>query len=252
MAATATATPRVAEEIATRLGLRDWVAVRSGFDRPNLTFDVVALEGKGAVARKRATLLHALAREQARPAIVYCGTRKGTEEVTALLTAHGMAAVAYHAGMAGDARKAAQEAFMEDRAEVVVATNAFGMGVDKADVRTVVHWAVPTSLEAYYQEAGRGGRDGRPGRALLLASRMDLGRLIRFIKERETSVEDVKRYVAGLRGRAEDGIVAIGHGELNTLGRPWHRQASANGCSCRSPSGPAPWSSSRAARKACW
>ena len=96
-----------------------------------------------------------------------------------------------------------------------MATNAFGMGVDKADVRTVAHWALPTSLEGYYQEAGRGGRDGKPARALLLAARMDLGRLIRFINERETSVEDVKRYVAGLRRRAEDGVVAIGHGELD-------------------------------------
>ncbi len=215
MAATATATPRVAEEIAARLGLRDWLAVRSGFDRPNLTFDVVGLEGKGAIARKRATLLHALAREDARPAIVYCGTRKGTEEVGALLVEHRLRAVCYHAGMSPDARRASQEAFMSAAAEVVVATNAFGMGVDKADVRTVVHWAVPTSLEAYYQEAGRGGRDGRPGRALLLASRMDLGRLIRFIKERETSVEDVKRYVARLRGRAVEGVAAVGHGELD-------------------------------------
>ena len=214
MAATATATPRVAEEIAARLGLRDWLAVRSGFDRPNLTFDVVALEGTGAIARKRATLLHALSSEQARPAIVYCGTRKHTAEVQALLVEHGVKAVCYHAGMPPDARRASQDAFMGGRAEVVVATNAFGMGVDKADVRTVVHWALPTSLEAYYQEAGRGGRDGSPGRALLLASRMDLGRLIRFIKERETSVDDVKRYVGSLRAWAEDGIATIGHGEL--------------------------------------
>jgi ATP-dependent DNA helicase RecQ len=218
MATTATATPRVAEEIAARLGLRDWLAVRSGFDRPNLTFDVVALEGKGAVARKRATLLYALGRDDARPAIVYCGTRKDTNEVTALLREHGLDAVSYHAGMSPDARRSSQEAFMSGGAEVVVATNAFGMGVDKADVRTVVHWAVPTSLEAYYQEAGRGGRDGRPGRALLLASRMDLGRLIRFINERETTVEDVKRYVGSLHMRAVDGIAAIGHGELGGAG----------------------------------
>jgi RecQ family ATP-dependent DNA helicase len=215
MAATATATPRVAEEIAARLGLRDWLGVRSGFDRPNLTFDVVSLEGKGAVERKRGTLLYVLSDEQARPAIVYCGTRKHTGEVTAMLVEHGMAAVSYHAGMAPEARRESQDAFMSGRTEVVVATNAFGMGVDKADVRTVVHWAVPTSLEAYYQEAGRGGRDGLPGRAVLLASRMDLGRLIRFIRERETSVDDVKRYVARLRGRAVEGVAAIGHGELD-------------------------------------
>ena len=212
MAATATATPKVAEEIAERLGLRDWLAVRSGFDRPNLSFDVVGLEGKGAVARKRAALLHVLAQPGARPAIVYCGTRKHTEEVTELLTGRGVRAVSYHAGMTPDTRRASQAAFMGGEAEVVVATNAFGMGVDKADVRTVVHWAVPTSLEAYYQEAGRGGRDGLPGRAVLLASRMDLGRLIRFIKERETTVDDVRRYVAGLRSRAQDSVAAVGHG----------------------------------------
>ena len=222
MAATATATPQVAQEIAARLGLNDWLSVRSGFDRPNLTFDVVSVEGKGAVARKRAALMHALtagangeAAHATLPAIVYCGTRKDTDEVAAGIAQAGIDTVTYHAGMTPQARRDSQAAFMHGSAEVVVATNAFGMGVDKADVRTVAHWALPTSLEAYYQEAGRGGRDGAPARALLLASRMDLGRLIRFIKERDMSVEDVKRYVAGLRTLADgQQRLTIGHGEL--------------------------------------
>ncbi len=214
MAATATATPRVASEIAVKLGLREWVAVSSGFDRPNLAFDVVRVEGKGAVGRKRAALLHALESADARPAIVYCGTRKDTEEVAELIAGRGIATVAYHAGLSPAQRRRAQEAFMGGGAEVVVATNAFGMGVDKADVRTVAHWAIPTSLEAYYQEAGRGGRDGKPARALLLASRMDLGRLIRFNTERETSVEDVRGYIGRLSRRAHNGVAEIAPGEL--------------------------------------
>src|SRR5450759_4565126 len=144
MAATATATPRVAEEIAERLGLRDWVSIRSGFDRPNITFDVVSVEGKGAVARKWAALAHVL-EEEALPAIVYCGTRKANEEVAGRNAQEGIATVTYHAGMGAEARRESQAAFMEGRAEVVVATNAFGMGVDKAGVRTVAHWALPTS-----------------------------------------------------------------------------------------------------------
>ncbi len=224
MAATATATPRVAAEIAAKLGLREWVSVSSGFDRPNLAFDVVRVEGKGAVARKRAALLHVLEGTDARPAIVYCGTRKDTEEVAELIAGRGIATVAYHAGLSPVQRRRAQEAFMAGEAEVVVATNAFGMGVDKADVRTVAHWAIPTSLEAYYQEAGRGGRDGKQARALLLASRMDLGRLIRFNTERQSSVEDVRAYLNRLGRRAPadpqcERVVEIAPGELDDTER---------------------------------
>ena len=183
MALTATATPEVSDEIIRRLDLRDPVTVRTGFDRPNLSFDVVRLDGRGAVARKWAMLEAGLSAPGGTPAIVYCGTRKATEEVAEGLAARGFQAVGYHAGMPDDERMSSQDAFMSGRADVIAATNAFGMGIDRSDVRGVWHWSIPTSLEGYYQEAGRAGRDGLPGRAVLLAMRADLGRLIRFANQ---------------------------------------------------------------------
>ncbi|MFT4035020.1 MAG: RecQ family ATP-dependent DNA helicase [Patulibacter sp.] len=203
MAATATATEAVAAEIVGRLQLRDPVMIRSGFDRPNLSLDVIVEEGKGTKDRKNARLLSALADPALRPAIVYCGTRKDCEEVAARARAEGLAAAHYHAGLSGEQRGAVQDGFMRGALEVIVATNAFGMGVDKADVRFVCHWAMPTSVEAYYQEAGRGGRDGAPARALLLSSRADLSRLIHFNEQRAVEPEAVHAFHRRLRARAD-------------------------------------------------
>jgi ATP-dependent DNA helicase RecQ len=206
MASTATATPQVAADVVRRLGLREPVRVTTGFDRPNLTF-VVA---RPAPHEKRPMLVEALRDPEARPAIVYAGTRAGAEEMAqALAAAAGITTAAYHAGLPREQRAQVQRAFLADEIEVIVATNAFGMGVDKPNVRTVVHASVPASLEAYYQEAGRAGRDGAPARALLLAENRDKALHVHFIKRDELAeampgkVADALKTAAGDGGRYE-------------------------------------------------
>ena len=185
-ACTATATPRVADDVIARLGLRDPLRITTGFDRPNLSYLVVRAAND---ADRQKRIAAVLADPAARPAIVYAGTRARTEELAAFLQARlGTPVATYHAGLERSDRAEQQRRFMAGEVDVVVATNAFGMGIDKADVRTVCHASVPGSLEAYYQEAGRAGRDGKAARCLLFAANRDKGLHVHFIQQSGSGV----------------------------------------------------------------
>ena len=159
---TATATAQVQEDIVRQLELREPVRVVTGFDRPNLFFDV------RRPRKKLPELLSLLAERRGRSGIVYCATRSNVERVWAELNRQGFSAARYHAGMDEEERRESQEDFQYDRRQIMVATNAFGMGIDKSNVSFVIHYNMPKNLESYYQEAGRAGRDGEAADCVLL------------------------------------------------------------------------------------
>jgi ATP-dependent DNA helicase RecQ len=168
---TATATPEVRRDIAQQLELEEPQLHVRGFDRPNLHFSV---ERVGGGDEKPARLVELVRTREGGVALVYASTRKNAEKYAAALKVAGMRARVYHAGLDGMVRERAQDVFMAGQLDAIVATNAFGMGIDKSDIRLVVHADIPRSPEAYYQEAGRGGRDGKPTRCVLLFNHSDI------------------------------------------------------------------------------
>ena len=196
---TATATPATEREIAAALG-RDPEIVRTSVVRPNLRYDVEIVDGEEARLRTLVRRLHEL---RGASAIVYARSRRSCETLARTLRVHDLAAVHYHAGLEPDERSAAQEAFIEGRVQTVVATTAFGMGIDKPDIRLVALYNYPESLESYVQMVGRAGRDGRASDTLLLASRADSQQLRRFARSDIPTVDDLRSTYARLRGRGE-------------------------------------------------
>ena len=203
---TATATERVRRDIVGLLGLRNPAVTVTGFDRPNLYFDVVKLETK----YKAAWVARYEADQHEESGIDYCATRKTTEALADTLNQMGHPAVAYHGGMSPDAREVAQRDFIPDKVPVVVATNAIGMGIDKSNVRYVIHHNLPESIEAYYQEAGRAGRDGEPSRCTLLWNESDIvtrRRLLDNDYENERLTPEEQEIVRQSKRRLLDGMV---------------------------------------------
>jgi ATP-dependent DNA helicase RecQ len=197
LALTATAAPPVREEIVDRLGLREPEVLVRGFDRPNIRLAVERFHGDGGERAKRRALRERVLASPP-PGIVYVATRRQAEELAAELCAGDRTAASYHAGMKGAERDAVQERFMDAQLDVVVATTAFGMGIDKADVRWVFHAEISESLDAYYQEIGRAGRDGAPAEAVLFYRAEDVGLRRFFAGAGQVELEELGRVVTAV------------------------------------------------------
>lgn len=184
---TATATERVKNDIVASLGLNNPVTMVTGFDRPNLFFRVVTRKGG---SQKDNSIINYVKKHEDESGIIYCATKKNVDKLYTLLNEQGISAGRYHAGLSNDERKQNQEDFTYDRIRVMVATNAFGMGIDKSNVRYVLHYNMPQSLEYYYQEAGRAGRDGEEAECVLFFSKQDI-MINKFLLQNKASAGDV-------------------------------------------------------------
>ena len=186
IALTATATPKVKMDIQKNLGMTDAVEFKSSFNRPNLYYEV-----RSKTANVDKDIIRFIKQNPEKSGIIYCLSRKKVEELAEILQANGIKARPYHAGMDSATRNANQDAFLKEDIDVIVATIAFGMGIDKPDVRFVIHYDMPKSLEGYYQETGRAGRDGGEGQCITFYSNKDLQKLEKFMQGKPISEQEI-------------------------------------------------------------
>ena len=188
IALTATATPKVKMDIQKNLGMMEAAEFKSSFNRPNLYYEV-----RAKTNNVDADIVKFIKHNEGKSGIIYCLSRKKVEELAEILQANGIKARPYHAGMDSATRNANQDAFLKEDIDVIVATIAFGMGIDKPDVRFVIHYDVPKSLEGYYQETGRAGRDGGEGQCITFYSNKDLQKLEKFMQGKPVSEQEIGR-----------------------------------------------------------